>query len=309
MKQLPVQSSLQVDGKPHPHRVRKMALNWRDGGKAPLKMIRGAAVVDGDMAYFMLWSGEVCSYNVSSKKWSKFPKYPYCDSSLALINGQLTAIGGCKEFYKKDTYTNKLLSLPGYKEVFPAMPTKRRATTAVTSKEHLIVAGGRIGVLDRLNTVEVMDTKILVWSTVASLPHLYSEASGTICGDQLYILGGRDSKGKTTSVLTCSLTELLQSSSIWHRVADAPVYNSTCTAVNGELLAVGGRNEDGKLSSGIHKYNPASNSWDLISNMPTARWNSLVAVLPINEMMVVGGRFKSIGNGIDKTEIASFTLS
>ena len=33
-------------------------------------MVRGAAVVDGDMAYFMNWNGEVCSYNVSSKKLS-----------------------------------------------------------------------------------------------------------------------------------------------------------------------------------------------------------------------------------------------
>ena len=70
-----------------------------------------------------------------------------------------------------DIYTNKLLSLPGYKEVFSAMPTKRRDTTAVTSKEHLIVAGKAIGFsyADGLNTVEVMNTKTLVWSTVASL--------------------------------------------------------------------------------------------------------------------------------------------
>ena len=168
-KQLPVQPSLEVDHKPHPHRV---TLNWRDGGKAPLGMSRGAAVVDGDMAYFMNWAdGEVCSYNISSKKWSKLPKCPYVYSSLAIIIGQLTAIGGCEMVFDKDTHTNKLLSLPGYKEVFPAMPTKRWDATAVTSKEYLIVAGGTVGLssADRLNTVEVMDNKSLVWSTVASL--------------------------------------------------------------------------------------------------------------------------------------------
>ena len=104
-----------------------MTLNWKDGGKAPLKMVRGAAVVDGDMAYFMNWNGEVCSYNASSKKWSKLPDSPYKSSSLAVTDGKLTAIGGCKEFAIRDTYTNKLLSLPDYEEVFPAaaMPTKR----------------------------------------------------------------------------------------------------------------------------------------------------------------------------------------
>ena len=193
----------------------------------------------------------------------------------------------------KDTYTNKLLSLPGYEEIFPAMPTKRRDTTAVTSKEHLIVAGGAIGLSDELNTVEVMDTKCLVWSTVASLPHPYTGASMTTCGDQLYMLGGVDDNNMTKSVLTCSLTKLLRSSplssSIWHRVADAPAYYSTCAAVNGELLIVGGGDESFKPLSAIHKYNPTFNSWDLTSIMPTARWISLVAILPTNEMMVVGG--------------------
>ena len=310
-KQLPVQPSLQVD---HKHTFRKMILNWRDGGKAPFKMYRGAAVVDGGMAYFMHWFGEMCSYNVSSNKWSKLPKCPYQYSSLAVINGQVTAIGGCKDFFSLDTYTNKLLSLPGYKEVFPAMPTKRRSTTAVTSKEHLIVAGGAIGLssADKLNTVDMMDTKSLVWSTVASLPHPYHSTSGTICGDQLYMLGGSDDKGMTKSVLTCSLTELLQSSSssssIWHRVADAPAYLSTCAAVNGELLAVGGCDKDRKPSSTIHKYNQTADSWDLISNMPTARWLSLIAVLPTNEMMVVGGCIKPYDNGNNKIEIANFNL-
>ena len=314
-KRLPVQPSLHVDHKPHPHTVRKMTLNWRDGSEAPLKMHRGAAVVDGDMAYFMNWNGEVCSYNVSIEKWSKLPKCPYRDSSIAVINGQLTAIGGCKEIFNENTYTNKLLSLPNYKKVFPAMPTKRRNTTAVTSKEHLIVAGGAIGSsgADRVNIVEVMDTKSLVWSTVASLPHPYLRASGTICGDQLYMLGGEDDIDKAKSVLTCSLTKLLQSlsssSSIWHRIADAPAYYSTCAAVNGELLAVGGCDEDWKPSSAIHKYNPTTNSWDLISNMPTARWISLVAVLPTNEMMVVGGSIQNYIDGNDKIEIANFNLS
>ena len=109
------------------------------------------------------------------------------------------------------------------------------------------MAGGLTGpyTINAITTVEAMDTKTRVWSIVASLPHPYSRASGTICGDQLYMLGGNDDKGKMKSVLTCSLTELLQSSSsssssiLWHRVADAPAYWSTCAAVNGELLAVG----------------------------------------------------------------------
>ena len=315
-QQLSQQSLSNQDCKSHPLKALELeTLKWRDGGKAPFMMTRGAAVVDGDVAYFMDYEGETCSYNSTNKKWSELPKHPYLYGSLVVINGQLTGIGGCGDPSDLNTYTNKLLSLKkSWSALFPPMPTKRASTTAVTSKEHLIVAGGSRGLscADALSTVEVMDTKTLVWSTVASLPHPYDWASSTICGDHLYLLGGWYDEGLTTkSVLTCSLTELLQSSSsssVWHRVADAPAYRSTCAAVNGELLAVGGCDKKFIPTSDIHKYNPNTSSWDLINNMPTARFRCLVAVLPTDEMMVVGG-FESIGSIIDKLEIANFIFS
>ena len=154
----------------------------------------------------------------------------------------------------------------------------------------------------------------LMWSTVACLPHSYSDASGIICGDHLYMLGGVGENGLTKSVLTCSLTELLLSSSsstsVWHRVADAPVYSSTCAVIKGELLAVGGRGDNGKPSSAIYQYNPKTNFWlDLVSNTPTARWRSLVAVLPTNEMMIVGGAIDYIYTKSNEVEVAHFNLS
>ena len=315
VEQLQQQLSQQVqtnpDHKPHPPKEGKVTLNWRDEGNAPFVTRRGAAVVYGGVAYFINWDGQACSYNLTNKKWSELPKYPYQYSSLAVVNGQLTAIGGCEDWVKEHTYTNKLLSLRGsWSDVFPPMLTKRGGTTAVTSKEHLIVAGGATGqyTTDNVNTVEVMDTKTLVWSKVASLSHPYNFASATICGDHLYMLGGRDDKVETKSVLTCSLTELLQSSSsssVWHRVADAPAYWSTCAAVNGQLLAVGGCDKGRKATATIHKYNQRTNTWDHISDMSTARFFCLVAVLPTNKMMVVGGGIcpKSLTN---KVEIANF---
>ena len=45
------------------------------------------------------------------------------------------------------------------------MPTKQRNMTTVTSKEHLVVAGGMSGpfINSSISTVEVMDVKILQW--------------------------------------------------------------------------------------------------------------------------------------------------
>ena len=127
-----------------------------------------------------------------------------------------------------------------------------------------------------------------------------------------------NNSGRTKSVLTCLLTKLLQScseascASVWNRIADVPVYHSTCVAVSGELVAVGGQNEKGKATAVVHKYNPTTSSWDPISNMPTARALCLVAVLPTNEMIVVGGDpqpsslFNSTTNKVEVVNILSY---
>ena len=295
----------------------QMMLNWRDGGRAPFKLCRGATAENGNVVYFMNWNGEACSYNSTSRKWSVLPKHFYQYASLVIISGRLTAIGGCSgNVCITNLYTNKLFSLHNdktWKVVFPPMPTKRHDTIAASSGTHTIVAGGMCGpfINSSVATVEVMDTKTLSWSTVASLPHPYTGASIAISGDDLLMLGGFDNKGETKSAHTCSLTELLQSSStgaslsVWHRVTDMPVYQSTCASLNGEILAVGGCEKEGKASGAVHKYNPTTNSWDLICRMPTARYSSLIAVLPNNEMIVVGGDVHWNGT-LNRVEIASF---
>ena len=191
------------------------------------------------------------------------------------------------------------------------MPTKRSSTAVASTKKHLIVAGGKSELPSRpVDTVEVMNVETLVWSRAASLPHPYSTASATICGDQLYMLGGQwEYFAVTKSVLSCSLMKLLQSSgktsnSVWHRVTAAPVCSATCTAVNRELVAVGGADAKNKTTSAVHKYNPTTDSWKVISNMPTARYCCLVAVLPTNEMLAVGGN--TMFNVTDKVEIANW---
>ena len=127
------------------------------------------------------------------------------------------------------------------------------------------------------------------------------------------------------SVLACSIFDLLQScqsqslgrrsktfnqqqtaQAVWHQVADLSVCKSSCATVCGQLLAVGGSVESYENpSTAIHQYNPETNSWEVISHMPTARYDFLVAVLPGNKLMVVGGCTDRTTE-IDKIEISTF---
>ena len=303
-------------------------MRWRNGVNAPCQMCGEVTAVDGSRAYFQPGGHEVFAYSFAAKKWSELPECPNCDFSLAVVNGLLTAIGG--EMPNCGGVTNSLLSFTDNKwtEVFPPMPTKRWLTAAVCSGRSLVVAGGIGEERKSLSTVEVMDTKTLQWSTARSLPHQASQANATLCGDQVYMLGGFYQTGKQSkSVFTCSLTALLQScqphslggrlknlsfasgpkdlsrSEVWHQLADTRYTLSACASLHGQLLAVGGWVSDVKKTAAIHMYNPTTNSWEVISHMVTPRHGCLVAVLPHNELMVVGG---STPDGVtDSVEIGT----
>ena len=292
--------------------VDTIKLNWRQCTKAPRGMARGSATVDGSMAYFIpAGSRTVQAYETDKEVWSQMPEY-HCEYfTLAIVNGLLTAVGG----YQYRQPTNTLLSLTGegskrkWSEHFPPMPTKRYGTAIVCSGRSLVVAGGKTDYSTILITVEVMDTESLQWFTASNLPHPLTRTSATICGENLYMLGGYDQSGhETKSVFTCSLSALLQStqpqslgarlkrslslvqeSGVWQKTADTPVYRSTCTNLSGHLLAVGGCDSDYKPTSAIHTYDPVKNSWTVISHMATPRYQGLVAVLPGDKLMVVGG--------------------
>ena len=58
-----------------------------------------------------------------------------------------------------------------------------------------------------------------------------------------------------------------------------------------------------ETTTAINMYNPTTDSWEVISHMATARHQCLVAVLPHNELMVVGG-FMPHSMKADSVEIA-----
>jgi len=296
-----------------------LSLHWSKCGAAPCKMRKPSSVVNGNVAYINPFgSNDVYSYDSRKQTWSRLPQCPHRHSSLAVVKGLLTAIGG--ELGRN--VTNQLFSLTGeskWVEHFPPMTTKRCGTAVVCSGKSLVAAGGYGEDHIPLDTVEVLDTETQQWSTASSLPFVLVYASATICQDRIYLLG-YDTSNELRSVLACSKVNLLQScqsqslgatlnnltlQAIWFRVADLPVRSSSCGTLCGQLLAVGGSdNSFQKRTTAIYQYTSATNSWEVISHMPTARSHTLVTVLPGNKLMVVGGRV-GFSTTTDAVEIAT----
>jgi hypothetical protein len=297
---------LRSKNKNHWEAAGKMELAWREGEKAPFAYHRYCdAVVDGSKVYFQRGGLQLFTYNISDSSWLQLPDCPFLDSSLAIVNGQLTTIGG-------DPFPDTLTSLTGeceWTEKFPSMPTKRTHATAVCTGTVLIIAGGAGENNKNLATVEVLNFQTSRWFTAVDLPKALYRCSAAVHGDQLYMLG--DGSGNK-SVYTCSVSALLHtctqkssleertsalslsnsSSGVWSKLPDLPVTESTCVTYCGQLLAVGGMDSDDKPTTAVYMYNQATNSWNVISHMTTARRGCFAAVLPNNQLMVVGGQTK-----------------
>ena len=153
-----------------------------------------------------------------------------------------------------------------------------------------------------------LDTWTLQWCIASSLPQPLHEATMTICGSLIYMLGGFDESDKQSkSVFACrscqqqSLKERLKTSltrrpKVWHPLADTP-----CSYLIHMYLIEWTTAGSGWTGfTAVHMYNTITNSWEVISHMVTPRFRSLVAVLPHNKLMVVGGQTPgSVSNSIE----------
>ena len=246
-------------------------------------MKRGPTAVDGNTVYVNPeYRGCVWAYDLKKNKWTKLPHCPQRDAGLAVVDGLLTAVGG----KIGQNVTNTLVSLINRKwtKHFPPMPVKLYDPAAVCTGNHLAV------VANMERRIHVMDTTSLKWFFASSLPLPLVDPSITVCGTELYVLDYK-------FVFSCSLPTLVESSSavqpettdMWRSVANVPVINSTPTTLYGQLIAVGGL-EESKPVRMIHRYNPSVDSWHVIGHMLTPRYECIVATLPGDTLVVIGGK-------------------
>ena len=309
--------------------LEKLEMRWRPIESAPSSFCRGSSAYhDGNV--YLAYNFKMFAYSTTSLCWNEFPTSPQANGSLIMINEFPTIIGG----EKKGQVTNNLVSLMGHTswiESFPKMPTARAYSSAVTSGNHVIVAGGssstRLG-KDVLTVVEVMEISELecLWFSVSSLCHPLADTSAVIYQDQMMLIGGTDCCGKTLTNLKCSIEELLftktknainghqeqsitgrssGSSLVWRYLTDSKLWHSTGVVVKGHLLAIGGAGSNGKSTTFMFRYNNTSNLWEQIGLMRVARSLCYAVSLPNNELMVVGGNTSNPPTLTNMAEVAT----
>ena len=272
-------------------------LTWSEGEKAPCGMsTKFNAAIDGSTLYVRV-SHQVYVHTISTSSWYQLPDSPTDNCPSVIINNLLTLVGG---YHYSPILTNQLFSLTGegggrtWTEEFPPMPTKRCASTTLYTGAAVIVAGGKNKDSITLKVVELLNTETFQWSTAADLPQPLAAAPAAVCSDHIYIIG--ESNMHTCSVMTIiqSHKSLLASlrirdTRVWRKAAAPPVTYTACVSIHSRLLAIGGKDSNDKPTTAIHMYNPTTDSWEIISHTKTPRYKAIAAVLPTNQLLVVGG--------------------
>ena len=181
---------------------KSLKLKWEERLDAPLETFGESSAVHGQFIYCYSWKEDkIMMCNTETGKWTILPQCQKNKFSIAVVKGQLTAIGG----RQSNSSTKSLLSLTEpqkWTEQFPPMTYYHNVPAVVCTSTSLIVAGGWGPDKERA-PVEVMNTETLHWSTAASLPCPRFQATAVISGDRLYMAGGVEKGVKTKSFLTC----------------------------------------------------------------------------------------------------------
>ena len=265
----------------------QLTVQCHQKNRAPHDVVRGSAATDGRFVYITpRGSTSLYQYERSTEEWMERPSCPCRDSGLAIIDSELTTVGGMDRAGRR---TNRLFTLRQGKwvEVYPPMNIARSSPAVVSTSDgdYLIAVGGYDSDGARTATVELFQVKSRRWYKLTDLPQPLLHPSATICGDQLHVKG-IDLKGYSCSLQSNDkpITSPLNLS--WKPLPPLPVYDSTAATLCGQLVLIGGV-QGGSTVNSIHQL--VEGQWVKIGSMTSVRqWCLAVSPSP-DRILIVGG--------------------
>ena len=254
---------------------------------APYEMTRGSATSDDQFAYFTpSGTSLVYRYQWSTEVWNRLPSCPQRDAGLAIVSGELVAVGGKYISY----YTNKLFTLRSWKkwvEEYPPMNTERSCPAVIAASGYIITIGGYAGIWT--SSVELLNIcdKFRVWSEICGLRPLRNP-SALICGEELYVIeSDLGSQGYSYSLSHLSHSSPSHLTQFLKLLPPLPVDFATVTSLHGNLVLIGGE-QHGSLANSI--YQLKDEYWVEVGRMNYARKNCLAANISDRRgILIVGG--------------------
>ena len=291
-------------------------ISWKRCAKLPVRFNSGITTAingkvyygggftdDDDDSYIVYW------YDPSQDKWTTLPPLPVRHIGLGQVNGKLVAVGGWKSGYcaTNEVYTYDERSR-NWNQTIPPMPTARYAPGVLSLQSALVVAGGvtELHFSTCTTAIEIFKPDMSQWYRNDPLPTACRDISLVAIGNTCYALGGYSSGSCLNQALYASVDDLLgnavpanqtthsgssDTQSAWKSLPNTPTYGPAAAVLAGNLLAIGGGEISGEGADmkEVYTYSPSTNSWNYISDLPTPRSLTAVAVLSSTEILVIGG--------------------
>jgi serine/threonine protein kinase/N-acetylneuraminic acid mutarotase len=165
----------------------------------------------------------------------------------------------------------------------PPLPLPLHHATATAYRGEMVIIGGATDNLSDASN-KVFAFRNGAWEELPPLQHARAASGAAVVGDKLVVVGGQDDKQLVKP------TEVFDGES-WTQVADLPTAREHLAAVSDGVYvyAIGGRNLSAdENSAAFERFNPASGTWDKLTNMPTPRGSYGAAFLD-GRIVAVGG--------------------
>jgi hypothetical protein len=282
-----------------------------------------------------IYSGSnIYEYTPETGTWVKLLT-PTKTSGIVSLNGKLTLVGGVMR--ESERYSRVIRvwddDSKQWTEPYPPMTMVRSNLGCSSYQHYLIIAGGDTAERQYQSTtsVEILDTKTKQWFKA---PPMKCDGKGiqlVVIGQTLYmLLLYRGIATSSKSLLSVSLPTLIshtlqgknRDTSIWEKMPDVPHYNTTIFSIGNMLLTAGGNHsgtvgvllsvmhvKDTKVSGDIHLFNPHTNQWLKIGELPESRMTCACTVLPCGKMLVAGGEGVVRASGSLLSTVYTATIS
>jgi hypothetical protein len=276
----------------------------------------------------------IYEYTPETGTWVELPT-PIENFGIVSLNGKLTLVGGMMKGPRR--YTRAIRAWDSdskqWTEPYPPMPMGRSDLGCSSYQHYLIIAGGATAERPRRSTtsVEILDTKTNQWFKAPPMRCDGKFIQSMVIGQFLYILPSwYGVLTSSKSLLRVSLPTLISytlqgknhDTSIWEKMPDVPHYNTTIFSIGNMLLTAGGNHsgtvgvllsvmhvKDTKVSGDIHLFNPHTNQWLKIGELPESRMTCACTVLPCGKMLVAGGEGVVRASGSLLSTVYTATIS
>jgi N-acetylneuraminic acid mutarotase len=188
--------------------------------------------------------------------------------------GQFFATSAVRRY---DPATNSYASLP-------SLPQARGSGAMTLAGRSLYFMGGNDSARkDRAEAWTLnLDNLAAGWRQIASIPKALNHPAAASVGGQVYFISGQTSQD-AAAVMSNQMWRYNASGNAWQQVASLPVQRSHVTSStftrNGEIIVIGGESSHNKALRDVQAYNPVTNTWRQLGQLPAARFSGVAGLL------------------------------